>query len=82
MSGGPQTVPDLYPEDSPNPAVSLAQIIGQGQLEGTVAPGDPFQLATVYWAAIQGLCCYAITGMPVSPDPRVLNRILLKEELL
>jgi len=66
----------------PNPAQILAEIIQQGQKEGTVADGDPLQLSIVYWAAIQGLCGYAITGMPVPHEPKILNRLLIKENHL
>ena len=66
----------------PHPAQILADIIAQGQAEGCVVTGDPFQLSIVYWAAIQGLCGYAITGMPVSHEPVLLNRILIKESYL
>jgi len=74
-------IPDtgLFTADMPNPIESLTQIIYQGQAEGSVAGGDPMQLAAVYWAAIQGLCCYVITGVPLSPDPEILSRIILKD---
>ncbi len=77
-------VPEMaqYSEELPSPVESLASIIEQGQLEGSVIIGDTFQLSFLYWAAFQGLCCYAITGRPVCPDPQVLNRILLKEEFI
>jgi len=71
-----------FPEELPNPAHILAGIIQQGQAEGTVVIGDSLQLSVVYWAAIQGLCSYAITGMPISPEPMILNRILIKESYL
>jgi len=80
MSGAPLALISLYPENLPNPTESLAKILTQGQQENSVMPGDPLQLATTYWATIQGFCCYAITGMSVSPDPQILNRILLKED--
>jgi AcrR family transcriptional regulator len=70
---------DWYSTDTPNVVLTIAQIITQGQNEGTVVAGDPKQLAFAYWAAIQGLCCYAATGIPVSPEPMWLNRIVLKE---
>lgn len=73
---------ELYTEDLPNPIESLAHIIAQGQIEGSVVDGDTLQLSIVYWAAFQGLCCYAITGMPLSLDPKMLSRILLKESYL
>ena len=71
-----------FSENVPNPAQILAEIIKQGQTEGTIAEGDPLQLSIVYWAAIQGLCGYAITGMPVTHEPIILNRILIKENHL
>jgi len=67
-----------YTEDMPNPLESLARIISEGQAEGSAVSGDPVQLATVYWAAIQGLCCYVITGIPFSPIPETISRIILK----
>ena len=82
MSGGPLSGLASYPDVPLNPTEGLAQILIQGQQEGSVVKGDPLQLATTYWATIQGLSCYAIAGVPISPDPKILNRILLKEELL
>ncbi|MDR2597869.1 MAG: TetR/AcrR family transcriptional regulator, partial [Treponema sp.] len=69
----------LYTADMPNPVESLARIISEGQAEGSAVNGDPVQLAIVYWAAIQGLCCYIVTGIPFSPIPETLLRIILKE---
>jgi len=69
----------LFTADMPNPIESLTRIIYQGQAEGSAVSGDPMQLAAVYWAAIQGLCCYVITGIPLSPDPEILSRIILKD---
>jgi len=71
----------VFNEQLPNPAEILAGIIIQGLNENTVVRGDPFQLSITYWAVIQGLCGYAITGMPLSPEPMMLNRILIKENL-
>ncbi len=65
----------------PDPIESLASIIEQGQAQGSVVKGDAMQLSTVYWATIQGLCCYALTGIPVTADLQIVNRILLKEEV-
>jgi len=65
-----------------SPVESLARIIVQGQTERSVPRGNQFGMSVVYWAAIQGLCCYAATGIPLSPEPKTLNRILLKGEYL
>ena len=70
-----------YSAEKPNPMEILAKLIAQGQHEGAVVPGDPLQLSMMYYAIIQGLCCYVAVGIPVSPDPKALNRVLLKENI-
>jgi AcrR family transcriptional regulator len=72
-------MPDAGRSDIQLPIKSLTQIISEGQAEGSVVKGDPAQLAIVYCAAIQGLCCYVISCMPLSPVPEILSRILLKD---
>ena len=73
---------DVYNAENPNPNETFARIISAGQSEGSVVGGEPMQLATVYWAAVQGLCGYAMTGMKLSVSPQLLNRILLKENFI
>ena len=70
----------LYDEKNPDPNVAFANVIAAGQREGTVVDGDPVQLNMIFWAAIQGLCCYVMTGMELPITPKVLSRILLKEK--
>jgi len=72
-------IPDAEWLDIQLPIKSLTRIISEGQAEGSVVNGDPAQLAIVYCAAIQGLCCYVISGMPLSPVSEALSRILLKD---
>lgn len=79
MNGGMFTG-DVYPNGNPNEL--FAQIVALGQHEGTVVNGDPELLSGTYWAAVQGLCCYAVAGMALVSDEQCLNRILLKEEYL
>ena len=67
----------LYSEELKNPVEILMTIIMAGQVEGTVVAGDALLLSVTYWAVIQGWCCYVITGMPVTPDAEMINRILL-----
>jgi len=71
-----------FSQEYPTPVESLARVILQGQKERSVPRGDQFGMSVVYWAAIQGLCCFAATGIPLSPEPKTLNRILLKGEYL
>jgi AcrR family transcriptional regulator len=73
---------ELFSAEAPHPAESLARIIAEGQAEGSAVNGDPVRLAFVYWAAIQGLCCYVITDVPLPPIQETLLRILLKEDIL
>lgn len=60
----------------------LGGIIEEGQREGTFKPGDPMQLAILYWAALQGICAFKLTMREFfqCPDPALLDGILLKEE--
>lgn len=76
----PQEV--YYSEKMPNPIEGLAGVLAKGQAQGCVVDGDVFQLAIAYWAMVQGMCCYAITGIPTAPQPITLNRIVLKESYL
>ena len=71
-----------YSQEYPSPIESLAHVIVQGQRERSVTLGSQLDMSVVYWAAIQGLCCYAASGVRVSPEPKTLNRILLREEYL
>lgn len=82
MSGFQAPGTERAAHDARSPVESLAAIITQGQAEGSVVAGDPVQLAIVYWAAVQGMCCYAVTGMPLWPEPGMLSRILLRESFL
>jgi hypothetical protein len=69
-------------KEYPSPIESLARVIAQGQKERSVTQGSRLSMSVGYWAAIQGLCCYAATGMTVSPAQKTLNRILLREDHL
>ena len=68
-----------YSAALPNPIESLAQIIIAGQADGTVVNGDPIQLAILFWATIQGLCCYVMSGMSIPICSKAIANILLKE---
>ena len=82
LNGFWATQASQFSKEYPSPIESLARVIAQGQKERSVTRGNQFNMSVVYWAAIQGLCCYAATGIPVSPDQKTLNRILLREEYL
>ncbi len=44
-------------------------LIAEGQAAGAVVPGDPERVATVAWAALQGLASMVNSGM-LTPAPR------------
>jgi AcrR family transcriptional regulator len=79
MSYFQMPITGLFSAKAPPPFESLARIISKAQKEGSAVNGDPVQLAAVYWAAIQGLCCYVITGIPLPPVSKTLSRIILKK---
>jgi AcrR family transcriptional regulator len=60
----------------------LSGIIEEGQRERTFKPGDPMQLAILYWASLQGICAFKLTMREFfqCPDPSLLDGVLLKEE--
>jgi AcrR family transcriptional regulator len=82
MSGFPVPEAVGYSKKLPDPLDSMARIIAQGQGEGSCVQGEPRQLSVAYWALIQGLCCYAISGETGMAESRMLSRVLLKEEYL
>ena len=56
----------------------IVGLIGQGQAEGSVAPGNPAELAIVLTACIQGLALARLQGDPDAPHPTadVILRLL------
>lgn len=60
------------------PTLFLSDVIRRGQKEGSVVDGEPMILSHLYWAMVQGLCCFKLVGMPVSDIAPYLSRILLK----
>jgi len=82
MSGFPVMEAELYTADNPHPVESLAKIIAECQAEGSAVKGDPAQIALVFWAAVEGLCCFAITGIPLPPAFETLLRIILNENFI
>jgi hypothetical protein len=58
----------------------VKRTISEGQALGEIKPGDPDELAVIYFAAIQGLAIYKLTmgDRFVSPSPDLLNGLLLK----
>ena len=66
-------------KESALPVNMLSQLIFAAQQEGIAKSGDPDQLALMYWAAVQGLCCFVLSGMKLKLEKEDLNHILLSE---
>ena len=60
----------------------LANVIEQGQNDGTFRQGCANGMANLFLAAIQGLCAWKLANKDryVSPAPQMLTAFLLKEE--
>jgi len=80
MNGFPVSETELYTADNPHPVESLARVIAECQAEGSAVKGEPVHLALIFWAAVEGLCCFAISGILLPPVYETLSRIILKEE--
>ena len=62
------------------PLENLKRTIIEGQQRGEIRPGDPLEMATLYFAAIQGLAIAKLTmgDRFVLPNSDLLSHILLK----
>lgn len=47
----------------------VAEIIRQGQTEGSLAAGDPNELSLLFWSTINGLAIYRISHAYIGPMP-------------
>lgn len=61
------------------PIENLTRTIIEGQKTGEIAPGNPEEMAVIYFAAIQGLSISKLTmgDRFVVPQPDLLSRLLL-----
>ena len=60
----------------------FSKIIEQGQKEGDVVEGDPYELAVLFWSLINGLTIYlnSRNGKAHLPNKRYISRMLLKKD--
>ena len=80
----PESAQKAIAEKRDIPYRELAKIIKEGQQAGTLREGDPDELALIFWTSINGLAIFKATTPECAktPDPQLLIRIFLKEELL
>lgn len=81
------TISDATPEAAKNvigkerdkPYQALARIIAEGQLNGSIAPGNPETMAMVFWTTIKGLALHrAVHGEAFRPpDIEILMKMFI-----
>ncbi len=71
----------LLEEKRDLPYQIMAEIMKQGQAEGTVVEGDPEALAILFWTSINGLSIYQATRDDTKglPGYELLSRLFLKD---
>jgi AcrR family transcriptional regulator len=59
----------------------IAEVMRQGQQEGSVVNGDPYALAILFWTSVNGLAIYYVTreNIKFSLDYKLLAAMFLKE---
>lgn len=70
-------------EKRDQPYQLFSKIIEQGQQEGDIIEGEPYELAVLFWSLINGLTTYmhSRNGMGQLPNKRFITRMLLKNNL-
>lgn len=76
----PEDAQDLIIEKRKIPYRIMAEVFQQGQMEGSVVDGDPYELATLYWASVNGLSIYYATLKVIDsiPDYKLLAAMFIK----
>ncbi len=66
-------------KEAAKPVIILSGIIAQGQSAGEVKSGNPYEMAILYWAAVQGLCSYKLVMGEnfMLPSAELLSGILI-----
>jgi TetR/AcrR family transcriptional regulator len=62
------------------PYQEIAKIFAQGQQEGSIIPGDPLELAVLFWTSLNGLAIYQATRQEKRALPHaslLINMFLL-----
>lgn len=62
----------------------MAEIMADGQREGTVIAGDPRMLATLFWTSVNGLAIYYVTRPDPGPIPdyRILASMFFNDKIV
>lgn len=80
----PSQAQKLVEEKRDIPYRLMAEVMEAGQREGSVVSGDPRQLATLFWASVNGLSIYRASRSREDagpmPDYRLIASMFLKEK--
>lgn len=77
----PAAAQTLLAQKGETPYEIIAKVMAAGQREGSVVDGEPRQLSTLFWAAVNGIAIYCATRQEdnTMPDYRLLAGAFLKE---
>ena len=80
--GIPQETKDILQSESGKPYETIARIMAAGQKDGSILPGDPKELATLFWTAIKGLALNRVAQRASfkCPDLQLLARLFFVTE--
>ncbi len=80
--GLPAEVKALLKTEAPKPYTVIARIMAEGQRTGTILPGDPAELATLFWTTIKGLALHKVAQGEAfrTPDLKVIGRLFFPNE--
>lgn|GEM_PF-112264 len=72
----PAAARSIIRKENLRPYRAINRIIQAGQRDGSFLPGDPGQMALIFWTAIKGLAIHqAAHGNFQTPDPAILTRM-------
>lgn len=78
----PEKARHILDEKRDIPYQVFAEIMKQGQREGSVVDGDPYELAVLFWSTVNGLAIFNATreASVVLPDKGYVASMFIKEE--
>jgi AcrR family transcriptional regulator len=80
--GIPAKAKKIMAAESPKPYAVIARIMAAGQQAGTILPGDPAELATLFWTTIKGIALHRVAqgAAFAAPDWRLIGRLFFAGE--
>ena len=79
----PEEAKKLIEEKRDIPYQEIAEILAEGQADGTIIEADPNELSLIFWSSINGLSIYkAVRPEEIKmPDAKILTKMFLNENI-